>query len=284
MEMLNNPYYGNRNNLSKMEGKTMVAEEITRILRIYIRDNGKTLEQLHGSRAVQIARDMEGVLRYRLHDEAPFDSLWNDFTSDPQGVEPELTGALETLMEAYPYLKQRLEELSDDYSQIISSTALAEDSKAARIESRSSSTLNVESEKDQQASGTYLYGNVPGGRESEGRKIGVEESDFGLHGRLERDLTHATDIPGIFQRLNLAVREHPEINDTRKMDLESHLRKIQDLLSKGNKITQLEQDQIINHMENVRRLSPDIFEILILALRKDKSELSGQARDAIERV
>ena len=262
----------------------MQAIEITRVLRALVRDDGRTLERDHGPRAVEIARDMAAVLRYRLREEGPFDTLWDDFVSDPVGVEPQVTGALEALAEAYPGLSRRLEELKADYDRAISPRGATSRESAGAARTPLQAPETVEERGDKYSQGTYLYGNVPGGpggEESEGRKIGAEQGDLPGYERPERGALRTLSIPGLFQSLYQAVQDHPTLTSATKLGLEAQIREIQALVARDQSLTEIDQDRFTSHLKNIQRLSPDIFEILIRELRKRESVLSNQVQEII---
>lgn len=263
----------------------MQAVEITRVLRALVRDEGRTMERDHGPRAVEIARDMAAVLRYRLREEGPFDTLWDDFVSDPEGVEPQVTGALEALAEAYPGLSRRLDELKADYDRAILPGSAASGRSAGVVQAPPRAPETVEEKGDKYSQGTYLYGNVPGGpggEESEGRKIGTEQGGLPGYERPERGALRAPSIPGLFQSLYQAVQDHPILTSATKLGLEAQIHEIQALITRDQSLTEIDQDRFASHLKNIQRLSPDIFEVLIRELRKRESVLSDQARKVIE--
>lgn len=262
----------------------MQAEEVTRVLRMLVQDDGQMLEERHGRRAVTIARDMAEALRYRLIEEAPFDTLWDDFVADPVGVRPQVTGALEALQEAYPGLDRRMSALMADYDRVINSSTAVPEPVADPPESTPETELTVEDTPDQFTQGTYLYGNVPGGaerKESEGREIGLKETDFGGPGRLERGVLGTTAIPGVFRKLYRAVEDHPDLTLEDSRSLDTRLHQIEALLDQNN-LTSQESEQLTKHLDTVRSLSQDIYDLLIQELREGASELGEQAQEVIE--
>lgn len=262
----------------------MQSEEITHVLQVLVQDDGQTLRERHGQQAETIARDIAEVVQYRLREEAPFDTLWNDFASDPTDAGPQVTGALEALTEAYPGLNRRLEELMADYDRVVISTGEAPETVGDTPATAPETKLTLEDGPDSRSQGTYLYGNVPGGpegQESEGRQIGVDETDFGGHGRLERGVLRATAIPAVFRKLYQAVQDHPDLTLAEKSTVDSQLHRIQALLAPDQTFTPEDRKALLDHLDIVRETSSDVFDVLIQQLKDGQSELGNQARKVI---
>lgn len=262
----------------------MQAEEITRVMQILVQDDGRTLEKRHGQRAVTIAQDIAEVVQYRLSEEAPFDTLWDDFIDDPVDAGPQVTGALEALTEAYPGLNRRLDELMENYDQVVTGTAEGSEVTGSAKAAAPETELTLAEQPDSYSSGTYLVGNVPGGpqgRESEGREIGVEETDFGGRGRLERGALRATAIPGVFRRLYRSVQDYPDLTLAQKSTLDTQLQRIEALLDPDRTFSAADREELLEHLNKVRVTSSDVFEILIQELKDGQSELGEEARKVI---
>jgi hypothetical protein len=265
-------------------GDDMELVEVTQVLRTLFGEGGeRKLSLRHGQQAVEVAREMADLLEVHLQEEGPHGSLWREFKNMPEERAPELTGALEALVEADPALERRLEafmeRLGQGSSTPLTGTALIDPGGAVQED-----TVPVEAGIDEIGQGTYLRGNVPGGTESEGRKIGLDESDLGGQGRLKRRELADVTPPEYFRELSRTVKDHPGISSAAKFGLEAELRKIQTLVARGDELNRVEQDRLVSHLKNVHRLGKDIFEILMQRFRETRSELSGKVQDAIGRV
>jgi len=97
----------------------MVVRKVVRILRDLVQDDGMTLGERHGPRALAVAQSMRSFLVVRLQDKSPYASLWDQFEAEPQTATAELVGSLEVLVKADPALAKRLNAFIEEYHQTI---------------------------------------------------------------------------------------------------------------------------------------------------------------------
>jgi hypothetical protein len=97
----------------------MIIQEVVSILGDLVQDDGATLGERYGPRALTVAQNLRSLLAVRLQEESPYTSLWEQFEAEPQAVTAELTGSLEALVEADPALAKRLNAFVEEYHQII---------------------------------------------------------------------------------------------------------------------------------------------------------------------
>jgi hypothetical protein len=93
----------------------MGAQEIVEVVGQLVVDEGETLRQQHGPRALAVAREMEAALAPRLEDNPAYAPLWRQFQAAPQRQAPALAGILEVLLSADAALARRLDALLDEY-------------------------------------------------------------------------------------------------------------------------------------------------------------------------
>jgi hypothetical protein len=97
----------------------MIIQEVVSILGDLVQDDGATLGERYGPRALAVAQSLRSLLAVRLQEESPYTSLWEQFEAESQAVTAELTGSLEALVEADPALAERLNAFVEEYHQII---------------------------------------------------------------------------------------------------------------------------------------------------------------------
>jgi hypothetical protein len=97
----------------------MIIQEVVSILGDLVQDDGATLGERYGPRALAVAQNLGSLLAVRLQEGSPYTSLWEQFEAEPQAVTAELTGSLEALAEADPALVKRLNTFIEEYHQII---------------------------------------------------------------------------------------------------------------------------------------------------------------------
>ncbi|MEZ4769271.1 MAG: hypothetical protein R2844_12695 [Caldilineales bacterium] len=162
------------------------------MLRSYEADGGARLADRYGEEARTIAADMAALVRARLLDDTPYESLWQEFHDDPDAASAEFNGALEALVEADPGLTRRLNDLLERYRRAtMSPTApadmlLEEENREVNLEEQVDAqeedpeSLAVTGDSRHRTGefeqGAYLYGDTMSGRETIGSEVHSEEN------------------------------------------------------------------------------------------------------------
>jgi hypothetical protein len=201
----------------------MAVQEISRILRGLIRDEGATLQRRYGPRTLTIAQDMRSLLSARLCRELPYASLWREFEAEPQGTAAQLTGALEVLVEADPSLAQQLGVLVEEYHWAIGPPR----TRTTRTTGQSvpvwsdvpDTTVTVDEDKGV-GKGTYLYGNVSSGSIFVARGVEARPDSFGGHDRVNKGNLNAAATGLWFDDLHTVLENYPDLNPTVRADIE----------------------------------------------------------------
>jgi len=279
----------------------MAVQEVVSVLRTLLQDNGETLRARHGAEVVAAVQDIERLLSKRLQQESAYASLWDRFKENPQGLAMQLTGALEAMVEADPALARRLDAFVREYHEVIAppdveqaqtgnevmavggdvlDTAL-KPVEVAEEENRGPYAPDTASDTRFNASverGTYLYGNVKGGKEDVGRAVGVEVFDFGRRA----EIVNLVDVRGVgrlFEQLTRAVSEHPAIDDALKKEV------VAELQSAESQVRQTEDADsaiLAQHLHKLQEMAPDIADILLNAL--STADLGPAVQRAVEQV
>jgi hypothetical protein len=103
--------------LSYDEEDGMSAGEIVEVVGELVVDDGKTLEEEHGARALTVAREMETALVPRLEEDPAYAPLWQQFRATPKQQGPVLEGILRVVLDADAALARRLDDLLEAYRQ-----------------------------------------------------------------------------------------------------------------------------------------------------------------------
>lgn len=143
----------------------MAVNEVVRVMRDYIEDDGARLEQTYGPEAVLAVADMKDLLATRLTEESAYGVLWERFEADPRAVSVELVGALEALTEADPGLAKRLNGFMEAFHRVEAGDKIET---FAPMPDKSpvgggvpDTTDTSQDEEIVREEGTYLYGDVP---------------------------------------------------------------------------------------------------------------------------
>lgn len=174
----------------------MPVQDITRILQSYKQDGGALLTNRYGEQARSIAADMAALLETRLLGDTPYASLWEEFRSDPKSAAPELTGALEALIEADPGLTRRLDDMLERYRRVTMPATAAADTLSETeepdieideqldhvdVEGDIAESLAVTGDSHHRSGeferGAYLYGDTMSGQEAIGYTVKPPEQE-----------------------------------------------------------------------------------------------------------
>jgi hypothetical protein len=93
----------------------MAVEDIVTILADYCEDGEETFRELRGPEAVIAVRDLIDLIEGELSGQLEYDALWAEFEAAPRQTAPDLSGALEAMIEADPGLADKLEALLNEY-------------------------------------------------------------------------------------------------------------------------------------------------------------------------
>jgi hypothetical protein len=258
----------------------MAVQEIVRLLRDQIQDDGVTLRRRHGPQAVTVAEDIKSLLAARLQKEPAYASLWSRFEDEPQAMTAELTGVLEALVEADPALVKRLNGFIEEFHQVIApprARLLGPSPVKSPVGGGVPDTTFTAEDDTDTGRGAYLYGNV---RSSKVTSIGR-----GVRGRRVPIATvvgpDAVDVKLLFEQLRATVKERSDLDAPVKSKLEDEL---QGMLTQIISADGGDVKAFTHHLQNIRRLDLDIFEVVLDQLTSLASDLGPVAREAVKQV
>jgi hypothetical protein len=257
----------------------MRAQEIVRLLRDLVQDDGQTLEQRDGPQALSVAQDMRDLLAVRLAEESPFVSLWEHFESDPGGTEAELIGALEALVEADPALVRRLNAYLEDYRWAATPSEIrrarlarsmpgdhgadADDAVVVEGVVIAGEEGMIDEQEEYSEEGEYLYGNIPHPM-LPGSSVIRDEGRFLDEYELEEELgEHGSDVAELFEELDLTIESHPDLAPSVKAGLKVELRAIHAQLDRGENV---DEDAIVRRFHAIQSLDPTVAALALAEL------------------
>jgi len=232
----------------------MAIRETVGILRMYLQDDGETLERRNGPQAVTVVEDLHEVMETRLQEESAYASLWDEFEADPLAMEEELIGALEALAEADPALHVRMESFLVDYQEAATPPS-SELEREPVTEPVGYEEEDIHTSSDYSERGAYLRGNLrPGGATPEAGPTTmepVEEGDVAA----EATSPAVEEIGALFEPLyGLIDREVPDA-PTRSA-LRAELEQMETILADPDEEY---EHGIRQRLDEVKRLSPAIY-------------------------
>ncbi len=88
-------------------------------------------------------------------------------------------------------------------------------------------------------------------------------------------------MPGLFQSMYRAVREHPTLTQEQKEGVEDLLHQMEEEVSHGQ---DAEEDVLIHDMRQIKRIAPDIVDVMLPGMQDYASEVRGPLRRALNRI
>jgi hypothetical protein len=261
----------------------MAVGDVVTILMEYCEDGEETFRDLHGPEAVIAVRDVVDALEEELgtQGQLEYEALWAEFEDAPRETAPELTGALEALVEADPGFAEQLETLLEDYyatSRPLGSAVGDEVPQAEVSEFVPREEVRVEEEETEPLShtgeagpGTYLYGNVRAGSEVAVDKA-VEPGPEVLDVRRELEML-SVDVEELFEQLQVTVDEELEMDDEMRAELSGALEELQVELMLGE---DADEERIVALLRRVGEIDPDFLELVLSGLRHTRSRATAE--------
>jgi len=223
----------------------MGAQEIVEVVGQLVVNEGETLRQQHGPRALAVAREVKAALAPRLEDNPAYAPLWRQFQSTPQRQAPAIVGILKVLLSADAALAQRLDALLDEYH---------------RAKGVPSSNVDTDG-------GAYVGGDVSvKGGDFVGRDKTTITGDGNVVGDrssaivVKRTGVAADEMAALFdQALALARQRPPEVGE----DLEAAVETVQEEAEAGEEADK----RLLNKaLDVLLEEGPDVLEIVLEAV------------------
>lgn len=217
---------------------TTDTRAIVEVVGELVLDDGATLERQRGPQALTVARELKSELVSHLSGDQMRMAIWQSFQTDPTNTAPILVTAVETLLKADAALAQRLDTLLARYKQATGSTTAI------------------------RTGGAYVGGSVTtdGGAFVSG-DVTTGGGDF--VGRDQITITQGSDpetIAQAFRQFYAAVEARPNTSPQDKADLKTDLKEAEKELAKGD---QADEEFLARHLRNVKRMAPDILDVVL---------------------
>jgi len=225
----------------------MSTQEIVEVIGEIVPDEGITLEQRHGSQALAVAREIETALVPRLEGDPAYAPLWQQFRAAPQQMAPALAGVVQVLLAADAALTRRLDGLLAEYRQ---------------ASAPASTTIST-------GGGAYIGGDI---KVTGGGFVGRDQVTITGDGNVVGDYSSATVIKQTgdpealaraFAQFYAAVEARPDTSPEDKADLKAELKELEEEVTKGK---QANEDFLTRRLRNIKRIAPDILEVVTATL------------------
>ena len=266
------------------------ASEIVNYLVRYFQEQNKGLKNLHPPKINDLVGQMGELIRTKLADETPYKAIWDNFAKDPLENAPHLTGVLETIFEAEPAVRDRINGFMRKV------TALETDTTETRT-----TTLNIEnslqtepgssaldrpskilaSRDEEKSPAIYLYGNEQADFES-ARQLPVSNPFMiGKNAQIMYVPTGESEFPGIFENLLSLSENSQQLSQTNKQDIQIKLQRIRSML-----IGQLPfvEPEFTSLVQSLWDIAPDYASALIKSLQNNIEDLPIETQPLIIRM
>jgi hypothetical protein len=229
----------------------MSTQEIVEVVGEFVIDDGKTLEQQHGSQAVAVAQEIQTALAPHVAQNPAYASLWEQFCAAPQAMAPALAGVLQVVLGADAALARRLDTLLAQYQQ---------------AKGTPSAVINT-------GGGAYVGGSVT-----------VREGDFIGRDKVTTTITQGADPEAIaraFKQFYDAVEARPKTPVPEKEDLKAELKEVEQEVAKGEKA---DEGFLVRRLRNIGRMAPDILEVVLATFANPVAGLGVVAKKIAEKI
>jgi hypothetical protein len=224
----------------------MSTQQIVDVLGKLVVDDGKTLKDEQGSKALAVARQMETALVPRLQEDDVHAMIWTTFQTDPDERAALLQSTIDKLLKADEALASRLESLLAQYQQV---------------------TQPQVSQRIDTGGGAYIGGGVSvSGGDFVGRDKTTVVGDGNVLGDgssstvIKQEGADAAAIASAFTNFYAAVAQNPKLPPQEKADVQADLEEVEAELKKGEEAS---ETFIQRRLRNVKRMAPDIHEVVI---------------------
>jgi hypothetical protein len=223
----------------------MQAQQIVALLSGLEVDDGKTLRAEQGREALSLARQMRTALVPHLQEDDAHAVIWDAFQADPEQRTSLLVPAIEALLRANTALSSQLDGLLTRYQN------------ATRPAGPSINT----------GGGAYIGGNVS---VTNGEFVGRDKTTVVGDGNvlgdgssstvIKQEGADAAAIASAFTNFYAAVAQNPKLPPQEKADVQADLEEVEAELKKGEEAS---ETFIQRRLRNVKRMAPDIHEVVI---------------------
>lgn len=262
----------------------MAVADVITILMEYYEDGEELFADAHGPEAVIPVRDGIDLLRGELGGQLEYDTLWAEFEGAPRETAPDLTGALEAMVEADPGLADKLQVLLEEYYATSEPVGAAE---AGMPESQDSEfvprgetrierhEVEPRSHTDVAGEGTYLYGNVRGGDAEVEGTMELGPDVLSVH-REEEVLSY--DVRELFDQLRATVDREDEFTGSVRTALREELDGLEAELALGD---EADEEEVVVRLRRIGEIDPEFLGLLLRGLRQTRTEARGVVQNAL---
>ena len=260
----------------------MVVEDVVIILVDYCQQGKEEFADSYGPEARSAVEDLLTLVEEELQDQLDFDSLWQNFVDDPQGLSGELAGTLEAVIEADPGLAEEMARLLGEVQSVdgrweeelqpgkIPPGEVPPGVPAEEPVSRPEREPLAPS-RDFKEKGTYLYANRPHG--------GITVSAVLGQGARALQKEYSAEVQLLFEQLRTTLDERFDLEPGEREHLSRTLNRLQVEFEKG---PEAEEERIVRALRTIRRVEPRLLDELLDWLEQFRGEAGPSEELRIE--
>lgn len=242
----------------------MSTQEIVEVVGEFVVDDGKTLEQQHGSKALAVAREIQIALVPHVAQNPAYAPLWQQFQAAPQAMAPALAGVLQVVLGADAALARRLDALLAQYQQ---------------AKGTPGSNVNT-------GGGAYVGGSVT---VSGGNFVGRDKRTVAItgDGNVVGDGSSAQvgvsgeELAKLFAGVQQKIEARPEDPDVDKQEIVETVEKIEQEAAKGEDAN---PKKVERWLKTLASMADDIFEVTAACLLNPIAGVATVIRKVVEKA
>jgi hypothetical protein len=262
------------------------VEEVVAILRELAEEGDAEMARSHGDEALGVAQALRTAVATHFEEETPYGEVWQHFEEAPDDGEDELAGELEATVEADTALAQTLDQLLQEYYQLIgpAEARLPEDEWSEdgfSVSGEEDEPPNEPSEVELEGETTYLYDELAAGSESIGSEIGENEEEDTDRVPISLFGPDAETAKGIYKELYAAVDAYPDLSLELRMEIKEVLEAIEDESAQGRRAS---EERLGRQLAKIHEIAPDLLELFLPVLTDPGEKLNRALRAAAEKM
>lgn len=247
-----------------MNPQQSVAGDAVEVVGELVVDDGETLEQRHGPRALAVAREIETALVPYVAQNPTYAPLWEQFRAAPAEQAPALTGVLQVILAADAALARRLDAL------------------LARYRKATGASIRIDT-----GGGAYVGGEV---RVSGGDFVGRDQTKVLGDAAIAHDQASAAvvkqsadpeAIARAFETFYRALEAQPDLSGQEKADLRAELEEAEEEMVKGQAA---DEGFIARRLRHVKRMAPDIWDVILATFGSPAAGLGLVAKKIAQKM
>jgi hypothetical protein len=251
----------------------------------FLEDGADSLEAEHGAEAVTVAQDLAEILEQRLSEESAYVSLWPRFAEDPSAVAPQLTGALEALVEADPAFAKRLNGLMEEFHRVIGpfrARATGPRSRKSPVGGGVPDTTYTTQDDAYADENEYLYGDVRSSSADDvGRGVRGGQPDLRPRARLDRVGPDITSVTQVFEMLEETLETQAGVEGAEREQLRVALEGLKEQFSRG---AEADVNRIFKNLYAIKQTDQAFLELMVAQLSSPVQGFDALPNEVFQRM